>query len=290
MVRSSFRIGLASVLASLLVSAASAQTTPTDDQLKVKREELGGALALQYGIDNCDIETTLKQRNDVKNKIVELKQQTGMSGDFTLAQVKDMIGLKTDQDAKDFCTGLQVTLPGSIAGLLADKPPGEWSKPAVTAQTTPAPAPAASPAATPAGPKTVAGDWEVEPASDTPGECILSRGYNDKSDDNAENAVIVRNHADQALLVLSYAKWNFDAGEKMSASLVTSKSIINGDAKWTADKTGKVISTVIPNNKLSALTEARDNLIVKFEDGDASFEIPRFQEALDALKTCATAK
>jgi hypothetical protein len=298
MMRFGLRLGLASVLAPFLITTASAQATLTDDQLRAKREVLGGAVALQYGIDNCDIETTLKQRNDVKNKIADLKQQTGMSGDFTPAEIKDMIGLKTDQDVKDFCTGLRMTLPGTIAGMLAEKPPKEWSKPAATAQaadaasapSTPAPAASAAPA-TGSKVKTILdGTWEVEPVDDTPGECIVTHDYNDKNDDDAENAVIVRNHGDQALVVLSYAKWNFDAGEKVAAALVTAKSIINGDANWAADKTGKVISTVIPSGKIAALRKSQDALIVKFNNGDASFEIPRFSEALDALDACAAGK
>ncbi len=278
------------MLAVVSASPGFAQTPPlSDDQLTAKRQEYGGAMALQYGIDNCDIETTAKQRADVRNKIAELKQQGGISGDISTAELKDALGLKTDDDLKNYCTGLHLTLPGSIAGLLADKPPSEWSKPTQNAQAAPAqpaPAPAAS---APSGPKTVAGDWEVEPMSDAPGQCMVTRDYLDKDDNNAENVIIVRNGPDKFGLAFSYAKWNWDAGEKVAASLVTSDAIIDADAKWTADKTGKVLTTFLPNTRLPALKSSAE-LIVKFNDGDAAFEVPRLNEALAALSACAAGK
>lgn len=292
------RAGLMSGVASLLLCVSAgvslAQTTLTDEQRKAKTNAYGGAMALQYGITNCDIETTAKQRADVRNKLTELKQQAGLTGDLTDADVKDALDLKTDADLKTFCTGLKLTLPGAIAGLLADKPPSDWYKPAATAEAAPAPAPA--PSQTPSTPapaqpatKMVAGDWEVDPITDSPGSCMVTRDYLDKDDGNAENAVVVRNGPNQFGLAVTYANWNFKVGEKIAASLVSNKTIINGDAQWTADKTGKVLSTFMPNEKLAALRPV-DQLIVKFNDGDATFEVPRIAKALDALAACASGK
>ena len=263
----------------------------TEEQRKQKTELYGGAMAIQFGIDNCDIETTLKQRNDVKNKIAELKQQANITGELSTADLKEALELKTDADVKQYCIGVKMTLPGMIAALLAEKPPGEWSKGTETADKS---APAAGDAtptapAAAAGSNKVAGDWEVEPVSDSPGQCTVSRDYFDQGDESAETAVLVRNAPGKLVMAFTYSKWNYKPGETVDAPLVTSESIIDSNAKWTGDKTGKVITYPLSSDKLPALKKAKD-LIVRFSDGDATFEIPRFSEALDALTACSTKK
>ena len=264
-----------------------AQAALTEEQRKQKTELYGGAMALQFGIDVCDIETTLKQRNDVKNKIAELKQQANITGELSTADIKDALELKTDADIKQYCIGMKMTLPGMIAAMLADKPPGEWSKSTDTADKTAPAAADATPAA--AGSNKVAGDWEVEPVSDSLGQCTVARDYFDNGDETAETAVLVRNAPGKLVMALTYMKWNYKPGEAVEAPLVTSESIIDRNAKWTGDKTGKVITYTLSSDKLPALKKAKD-LIVRFSDGDATFAIPRFDEALDALTACSTKK
>ena len=269
--------GFLAIVACVAATSAFAQSS-SDSQASSKTEQFGAAMGLQYGMDNCDVPTTAKQRADVQAKVAELKQQAGLTGDVSPADIKEALGFKTDEEFKTFCTGLKLTLPGSIAGLLADKPPSEWSKPKTAS---------AAPAA-PAFPAKVA-DWDVETVQDTPGQCQITRDYFDKNDNNAENVVILRQRSDGVALALTYVKWNWNAGQSVAAPLVTSEAIINGDAKWTADKTGKVLSTLLPTESLQKLRKT-DSLVVKFDDGNADFAVPQIGAAIDALSACVKAK
>lgn len=267
-------------MAVLCLAAAQPVLAEDTGGAEPKASVYGAAMAIQYGIDHCDITTTLKQRTDVKNKIVELKQQAGISGDLSDADMKDAIGLKTDQDLKNYCTGLSMILPGMIADMLANKPTSQWGK-AATASAAPAPAPAS-------GPVTV-GDWQIEKFGDAPNDCTATRDYNDPADKNAENTIIIRSGPDQLGLVLQYARWNMTSGDKFSAPLVAPDAVIASDAQWTVDRTGKVIKTSLNPAMLPAIKSATQ-LIVKFEAGDAAFDVPRIDEAMTALKACTGAK
>lgn len=264
------------VTAILAVSNAHAEVAKGDD-LKAKQQLVGGGLAIGYGLDHCDIGATPDQRTQFDAKMKDLKQQTGMTGALSAAETKDIIGLKSADEEKMFCTGLKLTFPNMLAGFLAEKPPKEWGK----GETKVA---AAASASTPS--KAAVEGWDVEPIAGAPGVCQIAHGYKDKDDNNAENAVVIRGTADSFILALSYARWNWTAGEKMTASLTTPDDVLQGDAAWTADTTGKVLVTKLPLSAQGALAKAEE-MTVKFTDGDAGFEAPKLGEAIEAMKTCA---
>lgn len=127
--------------------------------------------------------------------------------------------------------------------------------------------------------------WEVERNVGNAGKnpCIMSRSYQDKNDGNAVNGIVFARDGAEVVLVLVYQNWEWDANDKVKASLLVDRKLINSKLTWIGDAqtlTSKMSSSVT-SNLLSA-----KSIILRFDNGDADFQIPGFADGYEALLRC----
>ncbi|TPQ32769.1 hypothetical protein C2U70_20970 [Bradyrhizobium guangdongense] len=133
------------------------------------------------------------------------------------------------------------------------------------------------------------GDWTVEKRTqDT--HCNASRGYKDKDDENREYAIVITYSKEAIVLVAIYDGWEWEkTGEILRADFGTDDKDIMAKAKWEVmDKT--TVRGVFEYNQtiMDALSKAK-RITLDFEDDDddsIELQVPRFGEALAALKFC----
>lgn len=133
------------------------------------------------------------------------------------------------------------------------------------------------------------GDWTVEKRTqDT--HCNASRGYKDKDDENREYAVVITYSKEAIVLVVIYDGWEWEkTGEILRADFGTDDKDIMVKAKWEVmDKT--TVRGVFEYSQaiMDALSKAK-RITLDFEDDDddsIELQVPRFGEALAALKFC----
>lgn len=133
------------------------------------------------------------------------------------------------------------------------------------------------------------GDWTVEKRTqDT--HCNASRGYKDKDDENREYALVITYSKEAIVLVVIYDGWEWDkTGDILRADFGTDDKDIMAKAKWEVmDKT--TVRGVFEYNQaiMDALSKAK-RITLDFEDDDddsIELQVPRFGEALAALKFC----
>lgn len=131
--------------------------------------------------------------------------------------------------------------------------------------------------------------WEVERnVGDTgPNACLMSHVYKDKDDDDAVNGVIFALDGANANIVLVYEKWEWDKNEKTKAPLSLDKRVYAANATWTGD--GQTLVSKFPDAIVPNMMAAK-KIILKFDNGEADFEIGGFAEGYEALRRCNATK
>ncbi|MET0428021.1 MAG: hypothetical protein ABW026_05940, partial [Microvirga sp.] len=130
--------------------------------------------------------------------------------------------------------------------------------------------------------------WEVErTVGDTSANpCVISKTYKDKEDNNAINGIVFALDGSNSALALVYQPWTWDKGEKVKAALLAGKKILKKGVTWAGDAetlTAPFPDTIVPD-LLSAGT-----ITLRFDDGDAEFDISGFPQAYESLRRCDAA-
>lgn len=130
--------------------------------------------------------------------------------------------------------------------------------------------------------------WEVERnvGQAGPYTCQMSYSYHDKDDDGAENAVVVSVEEGKVNLVLGYANWTWDKDEAVKASFSIDKQVVYPKQGWTGE--AKLLWSQLPDSVIPKLLKGKQ-IVLKFDDGAADFNIPNFADAYDGLKRCNAA-
>ena len=127
--------------------------------------------------------------------------------------------------------------------------------------------------------------WEVErEVGDTSANaCIMSHAYQDKDDDNAENAIVFGLNGTNVILVLAYQNWEWDKDEKVKVPFLLGKKVIQAKSNWVGE--GKHLKAIFPDTIVPDLLAAKE-IVLKFEDSAADFQIPDFAAGYEALRRC----
>ncbi|GLS44902.1 hypothetical protein [Methylobacterium brachythecii] len=127
--------------------------------------------------------------------------------------------------------------------------------------------------------------WEVErTVGDTsPNPCLISKTYKDKEDHNLVNGIVFSLEGSNVALAFVYQGWEWDKGDAVKASLLAGKKVLRKQASWNAD--AQVLAAGFPNSIVPDLL-ATETLYLKFEDGDADFDITGFPQAYESLRRC----
>jgi invasion protein IalB len=137
--------------------------------------------------------------------------------------------------------------------------------------------------------QTKVGDWTVEKRSQDQ-HCNISRGYKDKDDENRDYAIVLT-YSDKAIvMVLIYDGWGWEkVGDILKADVGTDDAGVMRKAKWEVmDKSTVRGIFEFDQSILDKLSKAK-RLTIDFEDDDddsIEMQVPRFGEALGALKFC----
>ncbi|GEP11854.1 hypothetical protein [Methylobacterium gnaphalii] len=128
-------------------------------------------------------------------------------------------------------------------------------------------------------------DWEVErTVGDTSAHpCLISKTYKDREDHNLVNGIVFSLDGADVALALVYQGWEWDKGEKVKANFLAGKKVLKKQVSWNAD--AQVLAAGFPNSIVPDLLSA-ETLVLKFEDGDADFDITGFPQAYEALHRC----
>ncbi|WP_232629055.1 hypothetical protein [Methylobacterium sp. Leaf118] len=127
--------------------------------------------------------------------------------------------------------------------------------------------------------------WVVERTVGETGAnpCLMTHAYTDKEDGNAANAVIFARDGDRAVLVLVYQGWAFDRGAVLALPLSLDGRAVTASIAWRGD--GTTLRARLPEALVPDLLAAR-TLVLRFDDGDADFEIAGFGAGYEALRRC----
>jgi hypothetical protein len=87
----------------------------------------------------------------------------------------------------------------------------------------------------------------------------------------------------QAGITLVYEKWTWDKGERVVAPLKLDKRTVLAKSTWTGD--GRTLTTLQPDSIVPNMLAAK-SLILKFDDGEADFDLAGFPEAYESLRRC----
>lgn len=160
----------------------------------------------------------------------------------------------------------RIALPLLAAGLLQ-----AWAVPASAAPRTPF--------------ETVKG-WQVERVVGDDNACLMTHVYEDKEDNNATNAIVFALDGNKAVLALVYQGWDYDKGETRTVPLYLDKKLVKSKTTWSGD--GKVLTSQLPDSIVPDLLAAK-RIILRFEDGEADFQIPNFAAGYESLRRCDSA-
>jgi invasion protein IalB len=137
--------------------------------------------------------------------------------------------------------------------------------------------------------QSMVGDWTIEKRSQDQ-HCNASRGYKDKDDENRDYAIVLT-YSDKAIvMVLIYDGWGWEkVGDILKADVGTDDAGVMRKAKWEVmDKSTVRGIFEFDQSILDKLSKAK-RLTIDFEDDDddsIEMQVPRFGEALGALKFC----
>lgn len=125
--------------------------------------------------------------------------------------------------------------------------------------------------------------WDIERTGQT---CLMTKAWKDKSDNNAQNAVIFGLAQDQVIFTLVYEHWTWDKNEKVTVPLALDKKVVNAKSKWIGD--AETLTTQLPASFVPGVLASKA-MVLKFENGDAGFELAGFPEAYESLHRCNAA-
>jgi len=127
--------------------------------------------------------------------------------------------------------------------------------------------------------------WSIErTAPDAKNQlCMMSKSYKDPDDGNAENGIIFILNNGQAIITLAYEKWGWDKNEKVRAPLLLDKRVVAAKSAWTGD--GVSLTTMLPDTIVPNMLAAK-TLVLKFDNGNADFDLSGFPEAYESLRRC----
>ncbi|WP_232629054.1 hypothetical protein [Methylobacterium sp. Leaf118] len=130
--------------------------------------------------------------------------------------------------------------------------------------------------------------WQVERVvGDTSADsCLMTHVYEDEDDNNATNAIVFALDGNKAVLALVYQGWSYDKDETRTVPLYLDKKLIKAKSQWVGD--GKVLTAQLPDSIVPDLLAAK-RIILRFEDGDADFNIPHFAAGYESLRRCSAA-
>lgn len=128
-------------------------------------------------------------------------------------------------------------------------------------------------------------DWEIErTVGDTSANpCLMSRTYKDKDDNNAVNGIVFALDGSNSALALVYQGWEWDKDETVKASLLAGKKILKSKVSWAGD--AETLTSAFPDTIVPDLLSAK-TITLRFEDGDAEFDITGFPQAYESLRRC----
>ncbi len=130
--------------------------------------------------------------------------------------------------------------------------------------------------------------WDIERSA--PGanaqHCMMSRAYRDPEDNNAENGVVLVLSGGQAFVTLVYENWTWEKGRKLRVPLMLDGKVVVAGSDWAGE--GQALSAVLPEAVVPEMAQAR-KLVLKFDDGQADFDIDGFSEAYLSLRRCDAA-
>lgn len=131
--------------------------------------------------------------------------------------------------------------------------------------------------------------WEIErTVGDTSSSaCLMSHGYKDPDDNNAENAIIFALDGSTAAIVLVYEKWAWDKNEKTTVPLSLDKKLYAAKSAWVGD--GQTLTATFPDAIVPNLMAAK-KIVLRFENGEADFQIGGFAEGYESLRRCNATK
>ncbi|GEO98089.1 hypothetical protein [Methylobacterium haplocladii] len=131
-------------------------------------------------------------------------------------------------------------------------------------------------------------DWEVErTVGDTSANpCLISKTYKDKEDNNAINGIVFALDGSNSALALVYQPWTWDKGESVKATLLAGKKILKKGVTWAGD--AETLTAPFPDTIVPDLLSAK-TITLRFDDGDAEFDISGFPQAYEALRRCDAA-
>ncbi|KQP94709.1 hypothetical protein ASF60_00380 [Methylobacterium sp. Leaf113] len=131
--------------------------------------------------------------------------------------------------------------------------------------------------------------WEIERTiGDTsPHACLMSHTYQDKDDGNAVNGIIFALGETEAALGLVYENWTWDKQESVKVPFFLDKTRYDAEARWIGD--GQSLTATFPTSIVPRLMAAQ-TIILKFDNGNADFEIGGFAEGYESLRRCNAAK
>lgn len=131
--------------------------------------------------------------------------------------------------------------------------------------------------------------WEIErsvgDASANP--CLMSHTYEDKDDNNATNAIILALDGSEAVIVLVYQGWGWDKDERLKIPFALDKRVVIPKSNWVGD--GKTLTGKFPDSIVPQMLAAK-RIILRFEDGEADFDIAEFAAGYESLRRCDAAK
>lgn len=134
-------------------------------------------------------------------------------------------------------------------------------------------------------------NWKVErTVGDTSAHaCLMTHTYKDKDDGNALNAISFALDDAGAAIALAYQGWEWDKDEKVKLSVSFDKRTIKMKGPWLGD--GITLRTEFPATLVPDLLATRQ-IVLKFDDGEADFDVSNFAVGYEALIRCnaATAK
>ncbi|WP_233386384.1 hypothetical protein [Methylobacterium sp. C25] len=127
--------------------------------------------------------------------------------------------------------------------------------------------------------------WEVERnVGDTSANpCLISKTYQDKEDHNLINGIVFALNGSEAALALVYQGWEWDKDEKVKASILAGKKVLKKQANWSGD--AQTLASSFPTSIVPDLLAA-DTIVLKFDNGDADFDITGFPQAYESLRRC----
>lgn len=127
--------------------------------------------------------------------------------------------------------------------------------------------------------------WSIErTAPDAKNQlCMMSKSYKDPDDGNAENGIIFILNNGQAIITLAYEKWGWDKNEKVRAPLLLDKRVVVAKSAWTG--AGVSLTTMLPDTIVPNMLAAK-TLVLKFDNGNADYDLSGFPEAYESLRRC----